>query len=198
MGGGAVFVVGSATCVSNDLSEAFKLRPNADVIAVKFSVAIVKAKHAVTHHPEHAVRMKKLHREKWGGEIVVHTPYKSSIKPDDLNSIDCVWSCLAGIRGTSGWGAARIASLLGYDEVILCGCPIDIVADDEPFFDATIKRDASSVGASNQRGIPWKSKTNLDEWHSAIQKDISAGLATNIRSMSGWTRQVLGAPNGSR
>jgi len=65
-GGRAVLVVGSATCVSSDLSKAFELRPSADVIAVKFSVSIVKARHAVTHHPEHAVRMKKTTPRKVG------------------------------------------------------------------------------------------------------------------------------------
>lgn len=171
------------------------LRPSAEHIAVKFSVAIVHAAIAVTHHAEHASRMKKLHREIWGDEVYIHMP-KKLIKPEFMPYIDYIWSELAGVGGTSSWGAARLAKLLGYEEVILCGCPLESAKDGELYHDAEIFEAANRVGASRHRGEPWANEAAVRQYQRKISDQVDQGLATGIYSMSGWTRDKLGAPNG--
>jgi len=171
------------------------LRPSAEHIAVKFSVAIVHAAIAVTHHAEHASRMKKLHREIWGDEVYIHMP-KKLIKPEFMPYIDYVWTELAGVGGTSSWGAARLAKLLGYDEVILCGCPLESAKDGELYHDAEIFEAANRVGASRHRGEPYANENAIRGYQRFIESDIVLGHGAGIKSMSGWTRKKLGAPNG--
>jgi hypothetical protein len=187
-------IIGSAPCVHADMAAARILRPHADMIAVKFSVALVHAQIAVTHHGEHAERMKRLHRQCWGDEVQIHAP-KKMFRPEELPHIDKLWHELAGVGGTSAWGAARIAKLLGADEVILCGCPMVPADYDEAYHDHTVAEAAWSVGAKRNRGEPWANNHAVQQYQRKIISDVQQGLAEGIRSMSGWTRNVLGAPN---
>ena len=171
------------------------LRPGAEHIAVKFSVAIIHAAIAVTHHAEHASRMKKLHREIWGDEVYIHMP-KKLIKPEFMPYIDYIWNELAGVGGTSSWGAARLAKLLGYDEVILCGCPLEMVKDDDFYHDPEIFEASIRPGAPPHRGEPYANENAIRGYQRFIESDIVLGHGTGIKSMSGWTRKKLGAPNG--
>jgi hypothetical protein len=193
--GMTALIVGSAPCALSDLAAACLLRPSADVIAVKFSVAIVHARVAVTHHGEHAGRMKRLHRDRWGDDVEIHAP-KKVFRDEDRPHIDRIWPELAGVGGTSGWGAARIARLMGYDEVILCGCPLQVTADGEAYHDAQVHEAAAQAGANRHRGEPWGNDNAVRQYQRQIESDVQLGLAEGIRSMSGWTRQVLGAPHG--
>lgn len=187
-------IIGSAPCVTEDMAAALRLRPDADMIAVKFSVAIVHARIAVTHHGEHAERMKRLHRERWGDDVEIHAP-KKMFKPEELAHIDRVWPELAGVGGTSAWGAARIAKLLGADEVIMCGCPLLPAGYGDAYHDDTIAAAALTTGAKRNRGEPWANSAAVAQYQRKLYSDVQQGLAEGIRSMSGWTRKVLGAPD---
>lgn len=193
--GMTVLVVGSAPCVRKDLAAARLLRPDADVIAVKFSVAIVHARIAVTHHGEHAERMKKLHRQCWGDEVEIHMP-KKKIHDEQKQFVDRMWDELAGTGGTSAWGAARIARLLGYEEIILCGCPLEVAKHGDYYHDQEIFKAAVKAGARRDRGEPFANDNAIRGYQRFIESDLALGRGAGIRSMSGWTMKKLGAPNG--
>jgi hypothetical protein len=188
-------IIGSAPCVQADLAAARLLRPHADMIAVKFSVALVHACIAVTHHGEHAERMKRLHRERWGDDVEIHAP-KKVYRPEYLPFIDRIWPELSGVGGTSAWGAARIARLMGADEVILCGCPLVAAEYGDAYHDDTVAEAALWAGAKQNRGEPWSNDHAVRQYQRQIESDVQQGLAEGIRSMSGWTRKTLGAPHG--
>ena len=188
-------IIGSAPCVQADLEAARILRPHADLIAVKFSVTLVHARVAVTHHGEHTERMKRLHRERWGDEVFVHAP-KKVYRPEHLPFIDSIWHDLAGVGGTSGWGAARIARLMGYDEAILCGCPLLPAEYGDAYHDDTVAEAARAAGAKKNRGEPWGNSAAVRRYQHQIVSDMNLGLAEGIYSMSGWTRKTLGVPHG--
>ena len=191
-----VLIVGSAPCVRADLEAARLLRPDADVIAVKFSVAIVHARIAVTHHAEHAQRMKAIHRGRWGDEVEIHMP-KKKIMEKFKQHVDRAWPELIGTGGTSAWGAAKIAKLLGYEEVILCGCPLEVAKHGDCYHDPEIFDAAVASGASRNRGEPFANSNAIRGYQRFIESDIVLGAASGIRSMSGWTRKKLGAPDGN-
>jgi len=190
-----VLIVGSAPCVREDLESAMRLRPWAEVIAVKFSVAIVYSRIAVTHHAEHASRMKAIHRERWGDEVEIHMP-KRKVMEQFKQFVDRAWPELSGTGGTSAWGAAKLGKLLGYDEVIMCGCPLEVAKHGDHYHDPEIFAAANRSGASRTRGEPFANDNAIRGYQRFIESDIVLGNAVGIKSMSGWTRRRLGAPDG--
>jgi hypothetical protein len=190
-----VLIVGSAPCVREDLEAALTLRPWAEIIAVKFSVAIVYSRIAWTHHSEHAGRMKAIHRERWGDEVAIHMP-KKKIMEQFKDHVDKAWPELTRTGGTSSWGACQIARLLGFDEIIMCGCPLEVAKHGEFYHDEEIFRAATKSGAKRDRGEPYANDNAVRAYQRFIESDAVLGRAVGISSMSGWTRKLLGAPNG--
>ena len=80
-------------------------------------------------------------------------------------------------NGTSGLYAVQVALHLGAKNIILAGCPID----DSPHF---------NVERGLARGIPEL------EMHRVPWREYAPELrARGVRSMSGWTRGLLGGPD---
>lgn len=74
--------------------------------------------------------------------------------------------------GSSGLFAVKVAIEHGFERIVLCGVPMQ--ADGRHFFDAR----------------PWSEVNSFTEaWKAALPRINGA-----TRSMSGWTRQLLGAP----
>lgn len=83
--------------------------------------------------------------------------------------VDHVWGGPLG--GTSGLFATRVALALGYEEVVLCGIPMD--------------------GSGRFYDPPWKQGGNLGtmaEW-----ERFAPVFNGRVRSMSGRTRELLGS-----
>lgn len=83
---------------------------------------------------------------------------------------------LPGMRysANSGLFAAKVALCdLEFDRVVFCGVPLTPTAH---FFDPR----------------PWKVATQYHEYWAQIPPEYAA----RMRSMSGWTRELLGAPDG--
>ena len=75
-------------------------------------------------------------------------------------------------RGSSGLYAVQVAMTLGYTRMVLCGIPMDKTPH---FF-----RNEAWQAASRYR-LGWK--------------DAVSEIHEHVRSMSGWTRGLLGAPS---
>lgn len=87
-----------------------------------------------------------------------------------------------GGGGAAGYGA-RIAEHVGSTHVALCGCPLD----DRPYHGASTEyHDITSYLDVYRRG--WERR--LDRDHQRAGRFIR----DRVRSMSGWTRDLLGAP----
>lgn len=88
---------------------------------------------------------------------------------------DYWWQHLQTGQGTSSMLAAKIAIAIGFDEVILCGAPLDR----EPYLDGE------------------------DDWVHRTDRDMEVArhpwvkakyLHPYLSSMSGWTQELLGQP----
>ncbi len=84
--------------------------------------------------------------------------------------------------GTSGLGATLVAVALGYDRVVLCGLPLnDTPHNGEPHWrKGNFTREAAG-SVTDDRNTYWKSA-------------IKEGFDGKVKSMSGRTRDWLGAP----
>lgn len=77
-------------------------------------------------------------------------------------------------NGSSGLLAVQVALELGYDRVILCGVPLDKTAEHYNY------------------GGKWM---DAPRYRSAWTKNLKA-MQGKVKSPSGWTKRLLGEPNG--
>jgi len=118
-------------------------------------------------------------RKAFGTKPEVHTAGTAHLRTKlgrrlEMPWIDYAWEGVASLA-TSAWGARKLAAALGFSPVVLCGVPLDVG-------DYANGRAAKHF---RQRGkvVHYRQKLQADrEWH--------AGAV----SMSGWTREFLGAP----
>lgn len=94
------------------------------------------------------------------------------------------WRWPLGGHGTSGLGGTLVAVGLGYERIVLCGMPLDDSRHngEPPWRQTAFTREAPDTATG---GIP-------KPWAKAI--DLCFG--GKVRSMSGRTKQWLGAPDG--
>lgn len=187
---GAALVVGYAPSVYQDVEAARRLRPDAAMLGVKFScVLFPEIEHVWTQHLEQAKDI----RAKAGRPVFIHGRPKQyqrnrlrwvSGRDSDL---DYAWPELCWVYGGSGFGAALWARHgMGFDEVILCGVPMEHGGYAPEV--AAFKRPQAD------RGRSFADIVQIDRWRAAIGEFTAQGKTAGIRSMSGWTRDALGAP----
>ncbi len=109
-------VAGNAWTLHKDLEKA----GDYPVIAVNGAAKEVKAFALYSHHPERFVALHWIHwqRRNFGDGFTVNAPGSG-----DLPYIDHWWPVKR--TGGSAWGARKVAKLMGFKKVILCGCPME-------------------------------------------------------------------------
>ncbi len=166
---GTVLVCGNAFCLSDDLERSHSFFPNAPIIAINGASREVKAFALFSQHPERFVKFghEWLRRQrKFHNDFTVHASGKG-----ELTYIDYWWSI--GLGGGSAWGARKMAYYMGFDTVILCGCPLEI-----------------GNYASSQPGMLMTRQNVIDDLRSSIERDVE--WHGGVLSMSGWTSELLG------
>lgn len=96
------------------------------------------------------------------------------------NRVEWVWAGLDPYFGLSGYFAMQIAYLMGFDQIILCGCP----GDGTPrFFESSVGR--PDAYAYNDKNIMY-------QFHNEMNR--VPALKAKVKSMNGWTRHFFGSP----
>jgi hypothetical protein len=113
---GVVFVVGTHPCVHDDVAAAAKKFPGSDVCAVNDATDLILADHIVTVHPEKLDQFLENHNC-----AEIHTRVK--MKRPDPRENEYVWDIKLG--GGSGLFAVCVMLAIGYEKIIMCGCPMD-------------------------------------------------------------------------
>lgn len=197
---GTALILGAAPSVFEDYAAARALRPQADVLGVNHAASVFpEIRHVWTQHQEIAPDIKskapavKIHARK-NLTRVGTSIYFFGGKPAEVEAIDYHWPDLAWATGSSGFSAALWARHgLGYDEVILCGVPIS--TDSVRYADEYRQFSREKWGDHDEPGDKfWARPGNFNTWHARIEAHIAAGKTAGISSMSGWTREKLGAP----
>jgi len=161
-----LLILGYAACLFDDLAALGPL--NCDVMAVNRAGLVVSAlDHWVSLHPDQLAGFAAARAAAGlaGGF--------TSWAPDPGPGIDRVTTDVERF-GTSSLYAVRIAlHKLGYRRVILAGVPLD---DAQPYADGS--------------PIPRHLGGHRIAWHHAVPE-----MEGRVRSLSGWTRSLLGAPS---
>lgn len=129
-----------------------------------------RVRHWVTLHAEYAPGWMAFRRGHLYGSGDIPMWHGHKAKP----GIDVVWE-MAQLGGTSGLFAVFIGLLLGYDEIVLAGIPMNGAGHyfDPHWYGSNFDDKATK--------LVWEwSKTNVFEGR--------------VTSLSGWTKELLGAP----
>ena len=170
---GPCLVAGNAWTLPDDLERARRLFPTAPVIAVNGAAEEVKAIALFSFHPQRYVergyewiqRQKKIHNE-----FTVH----SSKFVIDCPWVEYWWPETHG-GGSSAWGARKLALYLGFDLVVLVGCPL-----------------VPGEYAGHKPGRMMAKEKYTSGYAIDIEQDVT--WHAGAYSMSGRTKEILGSP----
>lgn len=227
---GAMLIVGSAPCLYDDVKRALDLRPFAEAMTINGACAALEwPGHMLCGHEEKTAEFVRARLNAFPGKLPrVHATYPrmGGPKPDAVRvaeyrqtypQVNSWWPLEMGGHAGSAGKAINIARALGFDEVILCGCPMDGSGYFPGEGDGFDPRKPGSGGIRQSmnclrigdgglaRGYP-KPGTNGTEWMKVQEtrlvqgyRDHFAELAKSVfskgvYSMSGFTRDQVGLP----
>lgn len=100
-------------------------------------------------------------------------------RPDLVHEIVENW----GGGSVALYAAGPIAFRLGADRVVLCGCPLDT--------------SGAFAGSTTSHTVSEHLETYRQGWVRRIERGREPGryLTENVRSLSGWTKELLGGPD---
>lgn len=175
-------MAGFGATLFDDMARLEAVRPGLPVIAVNMAAAHVPAFALFSMHQE-ADKLgvwTQMQRDAFGDPFEVHSCCKADMEQHSKRHYPWVTHWHDGVmhKGSSGWAAARLALKLGFEEVILCGVPM------EP------------VNYADGR-LAWYFRSAQSNALSVFRKAIELDTPTRTRcfSMSGWTREILGEPS---
>lgn len=209
-----MLVVGSAPCLFDDVKQALALRPFASLMLVNGAcTAIENAEHVLAGHEEKAEFFARERRrvfpraQPWRLHACCHTHRVGQYR-QMFPSVTDWWPHETGVGATSASKAAKLAFLMGFDEVILCGCPMD-----QPGYFEGEAQVPQHVGCMRigdhgdvkgirgavvlgSEGRPNKVQDTriIRGYRDKFKKLADGEFKGRVFSMSGFTRDVLGEP----
>jgi hypothetical protein len=172
-------VCGSARSLWDDLTRVGKpVETRAAIVAVNITAQFLpRVSHIVSLHGDLPGLLRQM-REHMDMALREHQPAVVTHSIRAAPGVDRVWGFPA--TGSSSLLAVRVALGLGYDRVICCGVPLDSTGR---FYDDPRKPsiwDWEGLAGEAYR-VAWKEAADME-------------FAGRVRSCSGWTRDLLGAP----
>lgn len=163
---GPCIVAGNAWTLPDDLERARKIFPDAPIIAVNGASREVKAFALASQHPQNFTGARWVHHQRrlFGDGFATHS---HELHPN----VDYQWDVRLG--GGSAWMARKIAGLMGFNTVVLVGCPL-----------------SPGNYANHRPGILMTKQNVVDELLRQIEADKD--WHKGCYSMSGRTRDILG------
>ena len=168
---------GNAWCLHDDLSAARKVKElrEAPVIGVNGSSRNTKLDFLFTQlHQDKLPQWIKYQKSWFHSDFTVHSNGDGS-EASKYKWVNYWWQGVAG-RGTSTWAARKVAKLMGFAPVILCGAPL-------------------SVGGYCGRELNARHflhEPSLEFYREGVLQDVE--WHNDVFSMSGWTREFFGEP----
>lgn len=184
---GSAIVLGSAPCVRTDFDQASELLPDASIFAVNEATRIAKPDFLCSFHYEKMDFFNRYAVDFWGAvgwstHAAVVT--ERGCHPDKVPAVDYWWPELWKPARTSAWFAAEIARLMGFERILLCGCPMN---GGDGYYNDTAK-------SSERFGVIKPNGSYVVSVRDSIRLVAEEGLMPEVRSMSGYTRELFGGP----
>lgn len=208
-----MLVVGSAKCVYDDLERAMNLRPFASLMLVNGACQLIEsAEHVLAGHEEKAEQFAAARRKKFpkAPPWKLHSccvMRKVEEYKQTYPSVTDWWPHEVGQAAGSAGKAVKLSRILGFDEAILCGCPMNgggyAVGESD---DIPQSMNCLRIGDDGPaRGYPkpgslgreWMQvqETRMVKGYRNHFKELSLGeFKTGVYSMSGFTRECVGEP----
>ena len=176
---GPCVVAGNAWCLHEDLASAREIYGDIPVIAVNGAAREVKAFALYSGHPDRFVMrghewIRHQHRL-FGEDFSVHSASRDPKRKELYPWVDYWWAGTRVARGTSAWAARKLAHFMGFDLVVLCGCPL------EP-----------GNYTKNRPGQLMTRPALIQKYVRIIESDRE--WHQGCLSMSGMTARILGSP----
>jgi hypothetical protein len=216
-----MLVIGSAPCLYDDVKRALELRPFAEGILLNGACAALEwPGHLLFNHEEKTDEFLRARLEAFPGKPLprIHATYyrltggkTAETRVEEARqmypAVTDWWPAEVGFHAGAAGKGINIARRLGFDEAILCGCPMD----GSGYFPGEGKGIRQSMNClrigdgGKARGYP-KPGTGGREWMDVQETKIVRGyrehfakLAQNefkngVYSMSGFTRDTVGEP----
>ena len=190
---GTLLVIGSAPCVREDLVDAVMHRPGAAIMAVNEAVKVARPNFITSLHCEKMDVFDALAQQQWGGKIWSTHSGNVTARGQERHhfaTVDYWWPTMKHCGGTSAWAAAMIGAAMGFEEIILCGCPMN--GGDGYFNDGET---AKGTPSDPRFGYKPAHCSLIQSAHDHIQKHKDTPEAALVSSMSGFTSEILGTPS---
>jgi hypothetical protein len=193
----SLLVVGSASGLYADLAAAQALCEDFEVMLVNGAGAAVEAaQHLLAGHTDKAEAFVAARDAAFpfAEPYKVHATFvdrKNAKPPTDHPSVTHWWpQSLYSSGATSAGKAARLGLAWGFDRVVLCGCPMD----GSGYFPGE-STGIPQLKACQRVGDPAKQQASTIRRYKQRMAELAKGeFKGRVFSMSGWTREVLGAP----
>jgi hypothetical protein len=196
-----LLVVGSAPCLFQDVAAAKRLYPEAHTMTVNDSCgALPDIQHMLAGHTVKAEAFVAYRKEKFPDKPMpqVHANWArlEEAPKKDYPSVT-MWHGGEVSSGASSAGKAiRIGFKLGYDRIILCGCPMNGGGYFNPSEEDRLQKPFQRYGKCRRIGHDKEqSHRSIVGYRKKFAELAKTEWAGRVFSMSGWTRKILGAPN---
>lgn len=199
-----LLVVGSAPRLYQDVDRALKLRPLSAILLVNGAcTAIENAEHVLAGHEEKAEFFARERRARFPNAPPwrLHAttfPHRKAMCQQMFPSVTDWWPHEVGVGATSASKAAKLGFILGFDEVILCGCPLNqpgyFIGEAQVPQHVMCER-IGDHGKSKMLGIPVQETRIIQAYRSRFKQLADGEFKGKVFSMSGFTRDLLGEPS---
>lgn len=190
---GTLLVVGSAPCLFDDVERALVLRPFAALMLVNGAcTAIERAEHVLSGHTDKAELFAAARRKAFPNAPTwrLHATIDSKHAAEAAKNLPSVTDWHSKEFCTGATSIAKGAKLgliaLGFDEVILCGAPMD--GSGYAASEAVVPHNCHRVGHAE------KQKHRVIEGYRTKFKKFAEAYRGRVFSMSGYTRDCTGEP----
>lgn len=193
---GVAIFCGSAPCVFSDLEKAKELYPDATVYGANFVGAMIpEIEHVWTQHGELAHKIV----ERTGRSLTIHARPRKQKTGGGMwflpagdhawQYVNYEWPDLYWVAGSSGIAGAMWAKHgMGHDTVIMCGVLLD--PDSNGY--------ADPYPGKSLDGSRALQKDRIAVWRDILLLYQQEGRTEGVYAMSGFPKEVLGAPDGIR
>lgn len=167
-------MAGNAWSLHDDLARGWAIYPDAPVIAVNGAAGEVKAIALYSKHPERfsnpGWQWAEYQQRRFGGGFTVHS--SNQVGHPTAGRVEFWWEDARG-GGGSAWGARKLAWLMGFEPVVMCGCPL-----------------VAGNYASHKPGVLMAQDVVINRLRRQIEAEPE--WHDGVSSMSGWTREFFG------
>lgn len=183
--GDALIVAGPASCLFDDLERAIAILKAPRVMAINSAAAMLRADFVASIHYELMDGFAATQESAFGSEhFTTHAPKPEHEAEDSFPAVDYFWPN-AFSPATSAWAGAMIGRRMGFERIVLCGCPM---VGGDGYHQPTEPRLQRGFGS-----VPAQSPM-VRRFQRELSDIVGRGGSEGIYSMSGFTREILGEP----